>query len=83
MRCLRNILKIKWQDRISDTEVLKRAGSQSLYPNLRSWRLRGLGHVARMGNSRISKEILYRELSEGTRNVGRRMLVSRTSVKRP
>ena len=24
--CLRKLLKIKWQDRIPDTEVLKRAG---------------------------------------------------------
>ena len=31
-RCLTNILNIKWQDRIPDTEVLKRAGTQSLYP---------------------------------------------------
>ena len=36
MRCLRNGVKIKWQDRIPDTEVLKRAGTQSLYPILRS-----------------------------------------------
>ena len=29
------------------------------------------GHVGRMDNPRISKQILYGELSEGTRNVGR------------
>ena len=28
--CLRKLLKIKWQDRIPDTEVLKRAGMQSV-----------------------------------------------------
>ena len=28
--CLRKFLKIKWQDRIPDTEVLKRAGMQSV-----------------------------------------------------
>ena len=29
------ILKIKWQDRISDTEVLKRAGMQSVHTLLK------------------------------------------------
>ena len=29
--CLRKLLKIKWQDRIPDTEVLKRAGMQCTY----------------------------------------------------
>ena len=29
--CLRKLLKIKWQDRIPDTEVLKRAGMQSIH----------------------------------------------------
>ena len=36
-----------------------------------------------MDNSRIPKQILYRELSEGTRNVGRPKLASRNRVKRP
>ena len=29
--CLRKLLKIKWQDRIQDTEVLKKAGMQSVH----------------------------------------------------
>ena len=29
--CLRKLLKIKWQDRIPDTEILKRAGMQSVH----------------------------------------------------
>ena len=29
--CLRKLLKIKWQDRIPDTEVLKRAGMQNVH----------------------------------------------------
>ena len=33
--CLRKLLKIKWQDRIPDTEVLKRAGMQSIHTLLK------------------------------------------------
>lgn len=36
MRCLRNILKIKWQDRAPHTEVPRSAGIQSQYPILAS-----------------------------------------------
>ena len=43
----------------------------SLYLILRSRCLRWLGHVACMDNSRIPKQILYGELSEGTHNAGR------------
>ena len=43
--CLRKLLKIKWQDRIPDTEVLKRAGMQSVYTLLKLAQLRWTGHV--------------------------------------
>ena len=33
--CLRKLLKIKWQDRIPDTEDLKRAGMQSVHTLLK------------------------------------------------
>ena len=33
--CLRKLLKIKWQDRIPDTEVLKRAGIKSVHALLK------------------------------------------------
>ena len=31
--CLRKLLKIRWQDKIPDTEVLQRAGSTSIFMN--------------------------------------------------
>ena len=71
MRCRRKILQVYRQYRATDTEVLKRAGIQSLYPILQSGRLRWHGHIACMDDSIITKQILYAELSEGTRNVGR------------
>ena len=38
--CLRKLLKIKWQDRIPDTEVLKSAGMQSVHTLLKLAQLR-------------------------------------------
>ena len=63
--CLRNFLKIKWQDRIPDTEVLKRAGMQSIHTLLKLAQLRWTGHVTRMPDERLPKKILYGELQVG------------------
>ena len=60
--CLRTLLKIKWQDRIPDTEVLKRAGMQSVHTLLKLAQLRWTGHVTRMPDERLPKKILYGEL---------------------
>ena len=45
--CLRKLLKIKWQDRIPETEVLKREGMQSVHTLLKSAQLRWTGHVTK------------------------------------
>ena len=66
--CLRKLLKIKWQDRIPDTEVLKRAGMQSVYTLLKLAQLRWTGHVTRMPDERLPKKILHGELQVGKRS---------------
>jgi hypothetical protein len=71
MRSLLRILNIKWRDRITNTEVLHRAQIPSLYTLLRQRRLRWLGHVHRMADGRILKDLLYGELSCGKRALGR------------
>ena len=74
LRCLRRLLKIKWQDRVPNTEVLDCAGLQSM-PTLLSHRpLQWLGHVHRMEPHRLLREILYGELRDGARRVGQPQL---------
>ena len=68
--CLRKLLKIKWQDRIPDTEVLKRAGMQSVHTLLKLAQLRWTGHVTRMPAERLPKKMLYGELEMGKRSHG-------------
>ena len=68
--CLRKLSKIKWQDRIPDTEVLKRAGMQSVHTLLKLAQLRWTGHVTRMPDERLPKKILYGELQVGKRSHG-------------
>ncbi|XP_067904697.1 uncharacterized protein [Heterodontus francisci] len=70
LRCLRRILGIRWQDRISNAEVLEVATIPSIYAPLSQRRLRWLGHVSRMEDGRIPKDALYSELVTGIRPTG-------------
>ena len=53
------ILNIKWDDYISNEEVLRRADVKDMEVMLVRTRLRWLGHVCRMNNDRPVKQLLY------------------------
>ena len=74
LRCLRRLLQIKWQDRVSNTNVLQRADMPSIPTLLIQRRLRWLVHVHRMEPDRLPRQVLYVELWEGARRVGRPLL---------
>ena len=82
MRCLRRILGISWQDKTPNTEVLAKAGLPSMFTLLRQRRLRWLGHVRRMEDGRIPKDILYGQLAAGKRRTGRPQLRYSDACKR-
>ena len=55
---------------IPDTEVLKKAGIQSMHTVLKLAQLRWTGHVIRMPNERLLKKVFYGELQEGMGSQG-------------
>ena len=71
MRCLRRLLGITWQDRVRNEDILERAGVRSMNCILKQKRLRWLGHICRMKDGRIPKDLLFGELATGTRPLGR------------
>ncbi|XP_076461707.1 uncharacterized protein LOC143294160 [Babylonia areolata] len=71
LRNLRGILGITWQDRVPNKKVFDQAGISSMFALLTQRRLRWLGHVRRMDDGRIPKNILYRVLATGSRPTGR------------
>ena len=73
LSCLRKLLKIRWQDKIPDTEVLEKAKMQSVHTLLKLAQLRWTGHVTRMPDERLPKKVLYGELQEGKRSQGDQM----------
>ena len=70
MNCLRRLLRIKWQDKVADTEILERTGLSTIHTLLQRNQVRWTGHVIRMDNGRIPKQLLYGELSKGKLSVG-------------
>ena len=82
LRCLRHLLHIRWQDRVTNTAVLERAGALSMPSLLIQRRLRWLGHAHRMEPDHLPREILYGELREGVRHVGRPLLRYKDVIKR-
>ena len=71
MRCLRLILEITLQDKVTNKVMLEKAGIPSLYTLLKQRRMRWLGHVTRMEEGRIPKDFLYGELATRKRPIGR------------
>lgn len=82
MRCLRRILNITWQDKVPNSTVLERANYTSMYTLLKQRRMRWLGHVVRMDDGRIPKDLLYGELVQGKRPTGRPQLRYKDTCKR-
>ena len=64
LSCLRKLLKFRWQDKIPDTEVLKKARMQSVHTLLKLVQLRRTGHVTRIPDGRLPNG----ELQEGKRS---------------
>ncbi|XP_072015051.1 uncharacterized protein [Amphiura filiformis] len=82
MRCLRRILCFTWQDHVTNKAVLEKAGILSMFALLSQRRLRWLGHVSRMDDGRIPKDLLYGQLEIGSRPVGRPALRFKDVCKR-
>eukprot|EP00795_Rhopilema_esculentum_P002530 gene2530-725_t len=63
-------MNISWRDRITNVEILRRAGLPSMADMLITKCLRWIGHVHRMGRESLPRQILYSPLEMGQRNQG-------------
>ena len=70
LSCLRKLLKIRWQNKIPDSEVLKRAGMQSLCSLWKLEQLRWTGYVTRMLDEWLPKKVFYGEFQVGKLSQG-------------
>ena len=70
LNCLKRILHIKWQDKITNVEVLRRANTVGMEAFLMKAQLRWIGHVVRMGDDRLPKQTLYSQIKSSKRLPG-------------
>ena len=70
IKSLRCILGVTWRDRLTYEEIYQRTSCCSLESLLGRRQLRWIGHVIRMEDHRLPKQILYGELSSGRRRAG-------------
>lgn len=70
-RCLRRILNVRWQDKRTNTSVIEAARSDFITVMIARQRTRWAGHVARMPDDRLPKQLLFSKLTHGTRHRGR------------
>nr|VZI41277.1 unnamed protein product [Spirometra erinaceieuropaei] len=70
LSCLSRILRLNWQDRIPDTDVLERTGILSIYSMLRQMQLRWSGHLVRMDDERLPKRLVNGDVATGSRRQG-------------
>lgn len=82
MRCLRSVLRVTWEDRVPNSEILRRANMTGMECLLMKGQLRWCGHLVRMDDSRLPKSVFYSELSNGKRRVGGQHLRYKDVLKR-
>ena len=70
MRCLRIILRVSVRDCERNTTIRKKAKMQRLSTLLLQRRLRFLGHLFRMDNKHLPRQLLVCTLPEGRRRAG-------------
>ena len=71
LRCLRKILGISWEERVTNQDVLRRANLSGIEAMIYAAQLRWSGHVMRTHDNRISKEIFCSELVAGKSQIKR------------
>ena len=81
LSCLKKLLKIRWQDKIPDTEVVKKAKMQSVHTLLKLSKLRWTDHVTRMSDERLPKRVFNGELQEGNAHKVTKRNATKTPLK--
>ena len=57
LRCLRKVIDISREDRVSNTELLRTANMPCIEALIMKPKLRGAGHVARTDDARLPKMV--------------------------
>ena len=80
-RCLRKILRVRYQDHITNVEILRRSNSVKLSEIITERRMRLAGHILRLPSDRITKTAMSWVPPGGSRRRGRPVRTWRSTFK--
>ncbi|BHF58937.1 hypothetical protein SprV_0100189200 [Sparganum proliferum] len=81
LSCLRRIMRLIWQGRITDTDVLEWTEILSIYTMLRQMQRRWSGYLVRMDDERLPKRLFYGDVATGSRRQGGQIRRYKDTVK--
>ena len=81
IKCLQKILNLSWQNKILHTEILHRASTTTIETMLAQKQLRWTGHVYRMSEDRLPRQLLYGQLPNSKRSQGGQMKRYKDQIK--
>lgn len=64
---MRRVFGITWQDKFTNNDAVNKAGIPSMFTLLRQRRVHLLGHMHMLDDGRITKDVLFGELSAAKR----------------
>ncbi len=82
MRQLRSIMGVSYKDRITNQEILQRADMISVEAMLLRAQFRWVGHVMRMDDERLPKQLICGQLAKGKRIRGGQKLRYKDTLKK-
>ena len=63
MRCYQRVLNVRWQQKIMNEEIRKRMGSKrNIVQRIKERKFNLFGHICRMEDSRLVKEVVFGEI---------------------
>ena len=81
IKSLQKILNLTWRDKIPHTQIIQRANTTTIETMLAQKQLRWTGHVYRMGEDRIPRQLLYGQLPTSKRSQGGQMKRYKDQIK--
>ena len=81
MRRLRTICKESWDDKVKNSEILSRCNISGIESFLIRAQTRWTGHVIRMDETRIPKQLFYGQIPNAPRKIGRPLLRYKDKLK--
>ncbi|XP_076061652.1 uncharacterized protein LOC143037400 [Oratosquilla oratoria] len=70
IRCLQCILGITWRNRVPHVDLFQTPNTTCIESMIITRQLRWVGHVIRMPENRLPRQVLFGELRDGTRATG-------------